>query len=104
VTRPRFYGVDLFPLDLANKLTRLNAARRNCQIETQQFDLSITLAAAAKCTALTVRLQNESLVALRSDNNFLYVRHDVVLQSALTENKQISEPIFGLDFGPRDKS
>ena len=101
MTRPRLYGVDLFPLDLANKLARLNAARRNCQIETQQFDLSITLAAAAKGTALTVRLQNESLVALRSDNNFLYVRHDVVLQSALIETIRFSGPMFGLNFGPR---
>ena len=96
MTRLRFYGVDLFPVDLANKLTRLNAARRNCQIETQQFDLSITLAAAAKRTALAVRLQNESLLALGSDHNFLYVRHDVVLQSALIETIRFSEPIFGI--------
>jgi hypothetical protein len=85
VTRLGFYTVDLFSIDLANNLTSLNAGGGNCLVEAQHFDLPLALRATAECTAFTARPQNESLVAFRSDNYFLCVRHDVVLQSALTE-------------------
>ena len=80
--------MDLVCIDLPHELTRLNAARRNSLVQAQHLDIAFALAAASERTTLTARPQDERLVAFSSDQNFLYVRHDVVIQSALPNNQE----------------